>query len=338
MKIIFFGVREEEKALIKSGTENYGYEYAIRCDYLSKENINCTKGFDAVNIVVNCIIDQTIVAKLAENGVRYIITRAAGTNHLDLNAIARYGIKTANVPSYSPNAIAEHTVMLALAAIRKFKRQIMQNQIKDFRIKGLMGMEMRNMTVGIVGTGRIGECTAKLLSGFGAKLLFYDQYRKKELQDIGNYVELEKLFNKCDILIFHCPLTKENYHMIDKKSLEKCKNGIILVNCARGGIIDTEAVLEALERGHVGSFAFDVYEKEEAFIRQNKQNQMIEDSVFTKLLSMDNVIYTAHTAFYTDEAVFNMVYTSIEDIYMYENTGNCVNEIRTMREHKRSIG
>lgn len=327
MKTVFFGTRAEEKECIERWAEKYGYEVCTRTDFLTEENADETFGYDAVCIVVNCRITEKIAKKLSGAGVRYLLTRAAGTDHLDIAAIHKYNIKAANVPVYSPGAIAEHTILLTLAALRHLKEQIMRNETYNFSIAGLQGRELGNMTVGIVGTGRIGCTTIRGLSGFGCEILAYDKWEREDMKQFVTYVTLDELLSSSDVLIFHCPLSKDNYHMINEDSLKKCRQGIIIVNCARGGLLDHEAVLKALKSGRVGALAMDVYEKEQLFLRKDKSKEGLQDELMKELLMREDVIYTSHTAFYTDEAISNMIETSFQNLYEYMNTGECTNEI-----------
>lgn len=327
MKTVFFGTRAEEKECIEKWAEKYGYEVCTRTDFLTEENAAETYGYDAVGIVVNCRVTEKIAKTLSEAGVRYLLTRAAGTDHLDMEAIQRYNIKAANVPIYSPNAIAEHTILLTLSALRHLKEQIMRNEKYNFSIAGLQGRELRNMTVGIVGTGRIGCTTIQGLSGFGCKMLAYDKWERKDMKQFVTYVTLDELLLSSDVLIFHCPLTEDNYHMINEASLKKCKQGVVIVNCARGGLLDHEAVLKALKSGRVGALAMDVYEKEQLFLRKDKSREGLQDELIKELLMREDVIYTSHTAFYTDEAISNIIETSFQNLYEYVTTGECANEV-----------
>lgn len=327
MKVVVFGMRKEEEEIFRKWADVYGYGLCMRSDFLSENNVNEINGYEAVCIVVNCRITRKMAQLMAEAGVKYILTRAAGTDHLDVEAIHEYGMQTANVPFYSPNAVAEHTILLTLASLRHLKEQVNRTSEYNFTITGLQGRELRNMTVGVIGTGRIGCTTIRYLSGFGCRILAYDQREQEEVSQYVTYVTLDEILTGSDILILHCPLTEENYHMINTQVIEKCRNGVILINCARGGLIDCEAVLEALQEGKVSALAMDVYEKEDTFLRKDKSEEGLRDEVLEKLISREDVIYTAHTAFYTDEAISNMVETSFKNLFEYEKTGVCKNEV-----------
>ncbi len=327
MKVMVFGTRQEEREIIEKQAALYGYEVCMRSDFLTEANVQETKGCEAVCIVVNCRITRTMAHTMSQAGVKYILTRAAGTDHLDVEAIREYGMQTANVPFYSPNAVSEHTILLTLAALRHFKEQIRRTAKYDFSIAGLEGRELRNMTVGVIGAGRIGCATICGLKGFGCRILAYDQRKQEEIREDVSYVSRETVLAESDVLIFHCPLTKETYHMICENTIEKCKDGVVLINCARGGIIDSKAVLKALKSGKIGALAMDVYEQEDSFLRKDMSVQGLQDGVFKELTDREDVIYTSHTAFYTDEAISNMIETSFKNLYEYEKSGKCENEV-----------
>lgn len=330
MKVLVLGIREgEDQFFCDDDSENgYGFEYTFSKDMLSMKNIEMARGYDALCIVVSCVITREVAERLHEYGVRYILTRAAGTDHLDVNAIHELGMYTANVPVYSPNAISEHTVMLVLMMMRKMREQIHRIESHNFSLKGLQTRELRNMTVGIVGTGRIGCTTIRNLSGFGCKIIASDIFENEAAKPYVTYRTLPEVLGESDILIFHCPLTAENHHMINAESIKKLKDHVILINTARGGLFDFAAVLDGLKSGKIYGLGIDVYENENLFLRRDLTGQQIADPVFTELLEQENVVYTTHTAFYTDEAVRNMISTSLANLHEYITSGSCKNEVR----------
>ncbi len=330
MKILVLGIREgEDQFFYDDDKKNgYGFEYTFSKEMLSMKNIELARGYEALCIVVNCVITGEVAEKLHEFGVKYILTRAAGTDHLDVEAIHRLGMQTANVPVYSPNAISEHTVMLILMMLRKMKEQLHRIESHNFSLKGLQTRELRNMTVGVVGTGRIGCTTIKNLSGFGCKILASDIFENEAAKPYVTYLSLEEVLHESDILVFHCPLTPDNHHMINSERIKDLKDGVILINTARGGLFDFAAVLEGLKCGKICGLGIDVYEGENEFLRKDLTGQELTDPVFAGLLSQENVVYTTHTAFYTDEAIRNMISTSLANLHQYLTEGNCKNEVR----------
>lgn len=329
MKVLVLGIREgEDQFFYDDDRKNgYGFEFTFSKEMLSMNNIGLAKGYEALCIVVSCVITREVAEKLHEYGVKYILTRAAGTDHLDVEAIHRLGMQTANVPVYSPNAISEHTVMLVLMMLRKMREQLHRIESHNFSLSGLQTRELRNMTVGVIGTGRIGCTTIKNLSGFGCTILASDIFENEAAKPYVTYKPLQEVLRESDILIFHCPLTSENHHMINAESIKNLKEGVILINTARGGLFDFAAVLEGLQSGRIYGLGIDVYEGENGFLRKDLTGQELDDPVFASLLAQENVVYTTHTAFYTDEAVRNMISTSLSNLHQYITVGSCKNEI-----------
>ena len=270
--------------------------------------------------------DEAFFEKMAKMGIRYLSTTSAGYDHFNLEAMKKYGIKGANVPKYSPNAISEHAVLLTLSVLRNYRAQIQRIEKGEYGIEGLMGKEIRNQVIGIVGTGRIGATTIHCLSGFGPKkMMAYDPYENPAVKDLVTYTDLETLYRTCDVIIFHCVATAENYHMIRKESIEKMKDGVVLINAARGALFDNAAVLQAVKSGKIGGLGIDVIEGEEKL--KGSSDGVCPLPELGELLKYQNVTYTHHTAFYTDEAYRNLTETAIDNLLEYEKTGNCEREL-----------
>lgn len=327
MRMLVIGHREEETWIFEKFNQSLKYEISYTYDILNMSNVEMTRGYEAICITVNSAITEEIAKCLMEFGVKYILNKLAGKDNLNLEAIHKYGLKAAYVPYYSPNAVSEHTVMLILAAMRNLKLQLHRVDKQNFSLKGLLGRELRNMTVGVIGTGRIGCSTIKNLSGFGCRILVNGHSKKEEIKPLATYVLLEELLKKSDIIVFHCPLTDYTYHLINDKTISMLKDGVCLINTARGGIFDTKAVLKALKDGKISTVAIDVYEEENAILRKDMSSKELENKEFEELLAMENVIYTTHTAFYTDEAISNMIETTFENLHEYETSGCCKNKV-----------
>lgn len=265
--------------------------------------------------------------KVYEQGVRYIVTPTKGTDHLNIPAMKKLGIKSANVPGYSPNAISEHTILLLLAVLRKLRAQVLRVQAGNYSKEGLCGQEIHEQTVGVVGVGKIGAATVRALHGFGAKeILLYSHHESEDLKKIATYVSLEELYQKSDVIIFHCNYREENHHMINSESLKQLKDGVILVNTARGALFDNQALIACLESGKIGGLGLDVLEEEEFF----KDPAAHRDASIFKILAMQddyNVIFTNHTAFFTDRAAEDVARGLMEDLRAYAETGRCENEL-----------
>lgn len=302
-------------------------EFEYTPDTLTEENASSCKGYTGIVIQTRCMITEKAAAFLAAAGVKFIACRSAGFDHVNLAAIKKFGIKACNVPLYSPNAIAEYAVMASMMALRKVKKQFLMTEKGDYTLRGLRGQELRDQTIGIIGTGRIGMESLKLFSAFTRDILLYDPYPKEEAKAMGTYVSQDEIYEKSTLLVFHCPFTKENFHMVNEKSIRKMRTGVILVNPARGGLFDHPAILGGLEDGKIGALAMDVYEDEKSYLRKDLKRARTGDEVFDKLLSMENVIYTAHTAFYTERAIYNMIETTVENLWEYGTTGSCAHEL-----------
>lgn len=328
MKLLIFGTTGEEQKTI---TE---INRSVRLESISFAGgtFSCgrreeLRGFDAIWIMTNSCIGEDEAAVLQEMGIRFVISRAAGTDHLDKNALRKHGIRAANVPSYSPNAISEHTVLLLLSALRHLRKSEEMIAKRDFGISGLCGREVRNMTIGVIGAGKIGSLTVKALNGFGAQILIHAPHENPELMKFAEYVPMEEIFERSDAIVLHCPLTRDNYHLICAGTLEKCREGVVLVNTARGGLVDGKSVLEALKTGKVSSFAMDVYESEDDFVRMDFEGMPVGDEIFEELLERKDVIYTSHIGFLTDRALYEILRISLENAAEYEKTGECRNEV-----------
>ncbi len=330
MKLLIYGMTEDEKkTLVEIRQQVDVEEIAFADGIFTKDRIAEVDGFRAIWIMTNSMIGEEEARLLSEHGVRYIVSRATGIDHLDLEALRKYGIKAANVPSYSPNAISEHTLMLLLNALRHMRRSEAMVARRDFGIAGLCGREIRTMTIGVIGAGRIGTLTIKALAALGAKVLVHARHVHLDLVGIATQVSLSEIWERSDAIVLHCPLTKENTHLIGKETLEQCKPGVVVVNTARGGLVDGKAMLDALKKGKVSAFAMDVYETEDDFVRIDFEGKPTGDPVFEELLAREEVIYTSHISFLTDRALYEIMRISLENASEYEKNGICHNEVTT---------
>ena len=263
-----------------------------------------------------CDLSAPVLEKLAAEGVKYIGFRTIGYNSVDLEAAKRLGIRVAH-SGYSPYSVANYTVMLMLMCIRKALYVMMRSHTADYSLGPICGREMQNMTVGIIGTGRIGKAVIKNLSGFGCKIIAYDPYPAKDLENV-EYVALDELYAKSDIISLHTFLSDETYHMINKDSIAKMKDGVILINAARGALVDTKNLIEAVESGKIGSVGTDCCEGEDDFIRTDrKYDDLVVNHDYIILKSFQNTIVTPHIAFFTDQAVSDMVESSVKSVVQF---------------------
>ncbi len=327
MKITFFGMTPWEKEQLEQMDFGVEAEYAYIDDVLNQETIAQVEGSQAVSILSNSVIDEQMAAKLKNMGVTFVTNRGTGVDHIDAKAIAAQGMDAANVPGYSPESISENTILLLLSLLRKMKRNQSMIRSCNYKVDGIRGKVLRNMTVGVLGSGKIGAITIQILAGFGCKVLVNDVYEKEEVKKYATYVSREELFSNADVVILHCPLLESTYHLINEETLSLFKDGAILVNTARGGLMDAEAVLEALRSGKLSAMAFDVYEGEDDIVRKDFKGVYPPDPVFRELCEREDVIYTAHISFFTDEAAKEMIKISTENVVEYFAKGSCRNSI-----------
>ncbi len=322
MKIRLYGLQPFELPFLEQANQSRGHELAPLEANLSEETAALAEGYAAVSIFANDRADAPVLERLARGGTRLLLLRMAGFNHVDLAAAARLGITVARVPAYSPYAIAEHTVGLMLMLNRKLHRAHARVREGNFSLQGLMGFDLHGKTVGLVGTGRIGEATARILAGFGCRLLGHDVQENAACLALGmRYVALEELLRSADVISLHCPLTPATRHLIDERAIALVKPGVMLINTSRGAVIDTRAVIRGLKSGRIGYLGLDVYEEEGDLFFQDLSETVIQDDVFSRLQTFPNVVITAHQAFFTREAVEAIQTTTLENASGFERGG-----------------
>ena len=287
----------------------------------------------AVCVFVNDRIDARTIEGLSDRGVGLVALRCAGFNNVDLDAAFRAGIKVARVPAYSPHAIAEHTLALILSLNRKTYRAHARVREGNFALEGLLGFDLNNKVVGIVGVGRIGVVLAKILSGFGCQIIAADPVGSPEFESFGGrYVTFEELVSTSDIISLHCPLTTQTHHLIDGQIIAKMKRGVMLINTSRGAVLDTRAIIRGLKDGVIGYLGLDVYEEEDGLFFDDKSNRLLLDDVFARLLTFPNVLITGHQGFFTREAMRSIATTTIENLSSYEVIGQPRHEVAAQPE------
>ncbi len=313
MKIFAYCLREfDEKAFWDQLVDEFDAEYGYTTAYPSPENVHLAEGYDAVS-VTPCNMDADMLERFYAVGVRYIATRSIGIDHIDLNKAKELGMGVCHV-SYAPQTVADYSIMLMLMCCRNICHILERAKIQDYTLKGKMGKDISDCTVGIIGTGQIGKTVIKHLSGFGCKLLAYDIYPNEEVKKYAEYVSLETIYKECDIITLHTPATADNYHFINEQVFEQMKRGVILINTARGTLIDADALISAVESGKVGHAALDVLEHEDGLIYINRMNDPIENRQLAILRSFPNVILSPHTAFYTEKVVWDMAYKTFNGV------------------------
>ncbi len=330
MKIAFYDTKPYDKQFFNLVNEEENFNFKIKYfpSRLNPDTAILSKGYDVVCVFVNDNVDKEVVEILVDNGVKMIALRCAGYNNVDLKA-THGKIRVVRVPEYSPCAVAEHTVALILALNRKIHRAFYRTLDHNFSINGLLGFDMNGKTAGCIGTGKIGRCLIKILKGFSMNVIAYDPYpNEKFAEELGyKYVDLDTLYETSDIISLNCPLTKDTYHLINKHSIAKMKDTVMLVNTGRGPLIDSVALIDALKQGKVGSAGLDVYEEESEYFFEDFSLEVITDDVLARLLTFPNVLITSHQGFFTKEALCNIATTTLNNIKAYLSGEELVNEV-----------
>ena len=328
MKVAVFSTKPYDRIFLEAVNKPHQHDLVFWEPRLTHETVSLATEFPAICVFVNDHIDTSTIKTLAQNGTQLIALRCAGFNNVDLAAAHNSGITVVRVPAYSPYAVAEHTVALLLNVNRKIHRAYARVREGNFSLEGLLGFDLHGLTVGIVGTGKIGAVVAKIMNGFGCQLLAYDPYPNPDCEKLGaRYLSLSELFVESDILTLHCPLTPETYHMINTDALNNMKHGVVLINTSRGGLIDTKAVIKALKSGKIAYLALDVYEEEADLFFEDLSVQVIQDDVFTRLLTFPNVVITGHQAFFTRNALEQIAETTLMNISEFEQGRICKNQV-----------
>jgi D-lactate dehydrogenase len=326
MKIAFFSTQPYDKAYFQL----YGQQHALSffSDRLQPETVNLATGHDVVCAFVNDNLDEGILSSLAERGIRLVAMRCAGYNNVDLNAARKLGITVVRVPAYSPYAVAEHAVALIMALNRKTHKAYNRVREGNFSLDRLIGFDLHGKTAGIVSTGKIGQCMAHILLGFGCKVLAYDIIENESMKAAGvTYLPLADLLAQSDIISLHCPLTADTKHMINANTLAEMKTGAMLINTSRGGLIDTKAAIDALKEGKLGFLGIDVYEEEENLFFKDLSEDIIQDEVILLLMSFPNVLVTAHQGFLTEEALTQIALVTLQNVDDFAAGRELVNKV-----------
>jgi D-lactate dehydrogenase len=336
MRTAVFSTKSYDKKYLEAANHAHGHDLFFYEPRLTCDTVALANGFPAVCVFVNDLVDADVLGALSKGGTRLIATRSAGFNHIDLAAAGEKGISVVRVPSYSPYSVAEHTLGLILTLNRKFHRAYARVREGNFSLDGLLGFDLHGKTVGVVGTGQIGQVVIRILHGFGCRVLAYDLYPNPDLEAEGlEYCSLEELFSRSDILTLHCPLTPETYHMINEDAISKMKTGVMLINTSRGALLDTVAVIEGLKTGKIQYLGLDVYEEEEDLFFEDLSDQMLHDDVFARLLTMPNVVITGHQAFFTVNALEKIAETTLHNLTAFEQGQPLLNAVTAEKVYAR---
>ncbi len=330
MKLAVFDTHTYDREALAAANVRFAHDLTFFEPRLTRQTASLAAGFPAVCSFVNDRVDAETIATLQAGGTRLIALRSAGYNHVDLDEAGRRGVVVVRVPEYSPHAVAEHTVGLMLALNRKIHRAYNRVREANFSLEGLVGFDLFGKTCGIVGTGGIGAVVARILHGFGCRLLAFDLTPNETLRTELNvrYTELPVLYRDSDVISLHVPLTPATQHLIDADALARMKPGVMLINTGRGALVDTRALIDALKRGQVGAAGLDVYEEEEGIFFRNLSEQVLQDDVLARLLTFPNVLVTSHQAFLTREALANIADTTLGNVSAYERGERLLNEVR----------
>ena len=328
MRVAFFSSKNYERNSFQA--ELAGHELVFHEPRLTPDTAALARGFEAICVFVNDVVDRTVLSDLSDHGLKLVALRCAGFNNVDLQAAADNNIKVVRVPAYSPNAVAEHTFGLILSLNRHLHKAYARVREGDFRLDGLLGFDLQGRTIGVVGTGRIGECVCRIASGFGCRILAHDLMQSPRCEDIGvEYVDSVRLLEESDIVTLHCPLVPQTRHLINDRAIEKMKPGAMLINTSRGAIVDTQAAIRGLKSGQLGSLGIDVYEEEADLFFEDLSSSVIRDDVFARLQTFPNVLITGHQGFFTSDALKQIAMTTLQNVSDVEANRPCVNTVST---------
>ncbi len=327
MKITFFSTKPYDKEFFKKENEKFGFELEFYETHLGPHIANVIDNTDVVCVFVNDKVNAEVIKELATKKIKVIALRCAGFNNVDLEAAKAYGIKVCRVPAYSPEAVAEHAVAMLLTLNRKTHKAYNRVREQNFSLNGLLGFDIHGKTVGVIGTGNIGRTFAKIMMGFGCKIIAFDVIANRDLEAMGvTFLPLIDIFNQSDIISLHCPLTEQTHHIINKESLAMMKKGVTIINTSRGGLIDTKAAIDALKLKQLGYLGIDVYEQEDKLFFRDLSNNIIEDDTIQRLMSFPNVLVTAHQAFFTEEALQQISAVTLDNVWNLLNNKNLTNK------------
>ncbi len=328
MDVAFFSTKPYDRRFFEQARADTEHRLTYLEPRLTVETAALAAGHQAVCAFVNDVLDAKVLDQLHQLGVRAIALRSAGFNHVDLKRASELGMQVVRVPAYSPHAVAEFAVGLILTLNRKIHRAYNRVREGNFSLDGLLGFDLYGRTMGVVGTGQIGEAVACIMHGFGCNLLGYDVRPNPKCEQLGmRYCSIDELFRQCDIISLHCPLTPETRYLIDQPRIDTMRDGVMLINTSRGAVVNTRAVIAGLKSGKIGSLGLDVYEEEVDYFFEDHSAEMIEDDVLARLLTFPNVIVSSHQAFFTREALLAIARTTLQNLSDLAASGSCKNSV-----------
>lgn len=324
MKIAFYSTKPYDKIWFEPLSEGYGFKIKFIEAPISEETASLSKGSDAVCVFVNDKVDEKLINTLYEYGVKALLLRSAGFNHVDIKA-AKGKLHILRVPSYSPEAVAEYAIAMLLTVNRHTHRAYARTRDFNMSINGLMGNDLNNKIAGVIGTGKIGQSVIRILKGFNMSVLAYDPYPDKSLS--VEYTDFEDLIRRSDVITLHCPLTEDTHYIINKAAIDKMKDGVYFINTSRGALIDTNALIDGLVARKFGGVGLDVYEEEDGVFFEDRSNEIVEDEALARLTTFPNVLITSHQGFFTTEAMQAIAIETLENAYALENGLPLENEV-----------
>jgi lactate dehydrogenase-like 2-hydroxyacid dehydrogenase len=325
MKITAYETRKDERQVFMQLAEEHHIEITYLEEALTASNVHLAAGTEGVTILGGKV-DSEILGQLKAMNINYIATRTVGYNNIDLDSAKALGICVSNA-SYGPEGVADYTIMLILMSLRKYKQAMFRANVNDYSLNGLQGREMKDLTIGILGTGRIGARVIESLSGFGCKIIAYDNFQNPSIKHIATYVALEELYQQSDVISLHIPLFESTIQIINSDSLSLMKDGVVLINCSRGELMNIPALIDAIEHEKIGALALDVFENEAGIYHFDRRTEIIKNREMAYLRQFPNVIMTQHMAFYTDAAVESMVNCGVNNLISFISNGRAANQI-----------
>nr|WP_321270075.1 2-hydroxyacid dehydrogenase [uncultured Tolumonas sp.] len=326
MKIALFSAKAYDRDYFEQANQQFDYVIDYFDVRLDAKTARLAHGYPVVCAFVNDDLSRPVLTDLVNNGTRLLAMRCAGYNNVDLVAAKELGLTVVRVPAYSPEAVAEHSVGLMMTLNRRIHKAYQRTRDANFALDGLVGFNMFGKTAGIIGTGKIGIATLRILKGFGMRLLVNDPFQNQAAIELGaEYVDLDTLFRESDVISLHCPLFQENYHLLNSQSFAKMKKGVMIINTSRGALLNSQDAIEALKQGKIGALGLDVYEEESELFFEDKSNEVITDDIFRRLSACHNVLFTGHQAFLTREALLSIAGTTLNNAKIFaanEKSGN----------------
>lgn len=327
MKITAYDVRDDERKDFKRLAADLGIEIVLTGKFLNEQTVALAEGSEGVTVLGHSTVDRRMLNMLSVLGIRCLSTRTIGYNHIDLKAASELGFRICNA-SYGPHGVADYTIMLILMSLRKYKQALFRANVNDYSLTGLQGREMKDMTVGIIGTGKIGAAVISSLTGFGCRILAFDKFINNAVTSKAEYVSLEELYRESDVISLHVPLLESTAQMINRNSLAMMKDGVILINCARGELMNIPDLIEGIEHEKIGALGLDVFENEEGIYHFDRRTDILKNRDMAYIRQFPNVIMTQHIAFYTDRAVEEMVDSGVRGLISLITAGRADTQIR----------